>query len=348
MRDLIEDRKPFGEARDALRERIANRVRRKLELRGRFLSDTATRKIARGKQSRLFAEGIWPALKPKDLLTRLYTDPEYLAQCAQGVLTEEEQQALHSDSRPKWTRADHVLLDEIAAFLDEPPTFGHVVLDEAQDLSAMQLRAVARRCAGTATILGDLAQQTTPWGLPSLQDILKTLGHPGEIVTLNTSYRVPQQILDIANRLLGEIAPDLPTTTSARQATDAVDVIELANLKAVARTLAETVHKLPIDKGSVGVIAADPDVEPLRKALKAEGVDPVNGDEIDRERRLALIPVGTVKGMEFDCVVIVDPHRVIQMGETGLRLLYVALTRANSQLTIVHTEALPDALGLTA
>ncbi|PRY35637.1 HelD family protein [Umezawaea tangerina] len=352
--DLLRERRPFGPARDLLRERIAGRVRRKLEIRGRSLSDSATRKLGGAKQTRAVVEAIWPVLKPRDVLFRLYSDPEHLAACADGLLDAAEQRALTwskppaTAARAKWTAADHVLLDEVASLLDVGQRFGHVVLDEAQDLSAMQLRAVGRRCLGTATVLGDLAQQTTPWGRPSWEDVLALLELPGEVATLNTSYRVPQQILDIANRLLRVIAPDLPTTTSARSASDAVSLAPVPDggPTEVARLLADLVRTLPVDKGSVGVIVADADVEALRGALRAEGVEPVGADEVDRDHRLALVPVGVVKGLEFDNVVVVDPHRVIGMGGTGLRLLYVALTRAISRLTIVHTAPLPDVLGL--
>lgn len=357
--DLIADPTAFGTARELMRERVASRVRRKLELRGRSLSDTATRQLARAKQTRALVESIWPVLKPRDVLLRLYSDPSHLARCAKGVLDEEEQRALlwaelpSTAARARWTAADHVLLDELAGLLDAQPRFGHVVLDEAQDLSAMQLRAVGRRCAGTTTVLGDLAQRTTPWGLPSWHDVLTELAQPGEVITLNTSYRVPQQILDVANRLLAEIDPELPTTTSARSAADAVTLITAPSSDgggptAVARVISGMVRTLPVDKGSIGLIVADPDVERMRGALAAEGVEPVNADEVDRDRRLALVPAGAVKGMEFDNVVVVDPHRLIEMGETGTRLLYVALTRAISRLTIIHTAALPEVLGLAS
>ncbi|MCS7479510.1 HelD family protein [Umezawaea endophytica] len=350
-RDLLADRTAFGPARELMRDRVANRVRRKLELRGRAPSDTATRKLARSKQARGLVESIWPVLKPGDVLLRLYSDPEHLARCADGVLSPDEQRALVLAEPPararraRWTAADHVLLDELAWLLDEQTRTGHVVLDEAQDLSAMQLRAVGRRCAGTLTLLGDLAQQTTAWGLPTWDDVLAELGHAGDVVTLDTSYRVPQQVLDIANRVLAHVAPDLPPTTSARSAQDAVTVLR-ADTDGVARVIAELVEGLPVEKGGVGVITADADAEPLRAALTAEGVEPVLPHELDRRRRLALVPAGEAKGLEFDTVVLVDPHRLLDQGEVGPRLLYVALTRAISHLAIVHTADLPDLLGL--
>ena len=345
--DLVEQRRPFADARDMMRARLANRVRRILEQRGHALSDRETSSLARGKQIRALAAEIWPTGKPRDVLFRLFSDPGYLATCAEGILPDEEQRMLlwpkppATAARARWSVADHFLLDELAGHIQPGRRFGHVVVDEAQDLSAMQLRAVARRCAGSATLLGDLAQQTTPWSLSSWDEMLKVLDLPGGVVTLNVSYRVPQQILDVANRLLPVVGPGLPTTRSPRSAAGSV---ELRATDQVAAVVAEIAQATTVDDGSIGVIAADPDVTKLVAGLAERGIEPVAADQIDRVRRIAVVPVTQVKGLEFDHVVLVDPHRIVELAPVGHRLLYISLTRAISRLTIIHTAELPELL----
>jgi DNA helicase IV len=349
--DLIEQRKPFADARDMMRERLANRARRMLEQRGRAPSDRETDAVARGKQVRALVAEIWPTAKPRDVLYRLLSDADHLARCANGILTDDEQRTLlwptppATAARAKWSVADHFLLDELAGHIQQGRRFGHVVVDEAQDLSAMQLRAVARRCAGSVTLLGDLAQQTTPWSLSSWQEMLTILDLPGGVVTLNVSYRVPQQILDVANRLLPVVGPDLPTTRSPRSAAHSV---ETRLTDRIEPAVADVVHTTTPDDGSVGVIVADADVTKLVAGLTKRGIEPVDADRIDRVRRIAVVPVTQAKGLEFDHVVLVDPHRIVGLGPAGNRLLYISLTRAISRLTIIHTAALPEILGLSA
>src|SRR6185437_14202031 len=140
------------------------------------------------------------------------------------TLSEEELGLLHWSKPPRsartapWTAADLVLLDELMAAIEGVPTFDHIVVDEAQDLSAMQCRAIGRRCPlGSVTVLGDLAQATTPWAPGSWPETLRHLGHgDAEIRPLTAGYRVPQAILDLANRLLPHIATDVPPATSVR------------------------------------------------------------------------------------------------------------------------------------
>lgn len=345
--DLIAQRLPFAQARNLLREGVAARVRRTVEQRGKTLTDAETSKVGRSKPVREVIDGIWPPVKPRHVLHRLWAEPEFLARCGEGVLSETEQKALLWDvapatpARSRWSVFDHVLLDELAAHLEPPQTHGHVVLDEAQDLSAMQLRAVRRRCAATITLLGDLAQQTTAWGMPSWEDALAELGLPGNVVKLNTSYRVPAEILELANRLLDVIAPSLPRTISARTAVDAVTLAPTAD---VVGTTAAVVAAMPEEQGSVGVIVADADVDQLRRGLHRHGVETTAVDDIDRGHRVALVAVSQVKGLEFDNVVLVEPARILAVGALGVRHLYVALTRAISRITVVHAQDLPAAL----
>src|SRR5262249_15016712 len=144
---------------------------------------------------------------------RLLSDPEFLAQCAERVLDEEEQKAILWE-RParglasaRWSAADAVLVDEAYDLVQRTSSLGHVVLDEAQDLSPMQYRAVGRRCTtGSATILGDLAQGTTPWATGSWEEALAHLGKPdARIEELTRGFRVPREVIAYASQLLPSI-----------------------------------------------------------------------------------------------------------------------------------------------
>ncbi|MGI8696399.1 MAG: ATP-binding domain-containing protein, partial [Mycobacteriales bacterium] len=231
---------------------------------------------------------------------------------------------------------DLVLIDELVGLLDGVPTYGHVVIDEAQDLSPMQCRAIARRSvAGSVTVLGDLAQATTPWAPGDWALTLDHLGHPDATVQpLTAGYRVPGSVLDLANRLLPHIATGLQPATSVRPGVGAVTAHRRADL-------VPTVRSLLAGVGSIGVIGADREVGALLGELADLGAAELTGDA---DPRLAVVASRTAKGLEFDAVVVVEPAHLVGSEvdrRTGLRRLYVALTRAVSHLVLVHDSALP-------
>jgi DNA helicase IV len=290
---------------------------------------------------------------PAKLLFRLFSDPELLAEHADGILTPDEQAMLIWDKLPrsagaaKWSVADATLIDEIADLVDRTPSLGHVVLDEAQDLSAMQLRAVGRRCStGSMTVLGDIAQGTTPWATPSWDEALKHLGKSGaHTEELTAGFRVPGQVIEYAARLLPQIAPHLKPPTAVRRARGELTISRVQDSLAAALT---TVHEVSERPGSIGLIVPDALVTATRKALQSEGIlFSVLGDEDDVDAHLDVVPASLAKGLEFDHVVLVEPAGIVA-GEaderTGLRRLYVCLTRAVTSLAILHSEDLPDVL----
>ncbi len=155
----------YGAGRSMLPQRLAHAVLLRMEAAGDSPDDRVQDSVARSRPVKQYAEALWPVVDPAKLLFRLFTDPELLAEHAEGILTPDEQALLIWDKVPrsagaaKWSVADATLIDEIADLVDRTPSLGHVVLDEAQDLSAMQLRAVGRRCStGSMTVLGDIAQ----------------------------------------------------------------------------------------------------------------------------------------------------------------------------------------------
>jgi DNA helicase IV len=247
--------------------------------------------------------------------------------------------------------ADAVLLDELGDHLERTPSLGHVVLDEAQDLSPMQLRAVGRRCTtGAATVLGDIAQGTTPWATASWEESLAHLGKPGSHVeVLDRGFRVPSSVIEYAARLLPHMAAGLGAPVSVRENPGRL-AVEGTAPGAVLSRVVEVVATEITEPGSVGVIAPDAMVAEVSKALRDKGVEHgvLGSDHGDVEHQVDVVPASVAKGLEFDRVLVVEPAAIAAAEpdeRTGLRRLYVVLTRAVSALTVVHGEPLPVALG---
>ncbi|RGD63151.1 AAA family ATPase [Kitasatospora xanthocidica] len=365
----------YGAARDALPQRIAHAVLLKMEQGGEAPDDRVQDAVARNSAVKAVVKECWPAVDPAKLVLRLLSEPEFLAACAEGVLTPEEQRAVlwpkpgRSVKTARWTAADAVLVDEATDLVQRTPSLGHVVLDEAQDLSPMQYRAVGRRCTtGSATVLGDLAQGTTPWATASWPEALRHLGKPqAHIEELTKGFRVPEEVIAYASRLLPAIAPGLAPASSVREAPGSLTIRRIADGAAEGDTDADTdtdggttgdaagteavlaaCREALEHEGSTGLIAADARVPRLAEALTAAGLPYLSpGDETSAEARLTLVPASLAKGLEYDYVVLDEPAAVVA-GEpderTGLRRLYVALTRAVSGLTVLHREPLPEQL----
>ncbi|HEX5594597.1 MAG TPA: AAA family ATPase, partial [Micromonosporaceae bacterium] len=311
-------------------------------------SDAWLRRMARTKPVTEFLNRVWPALTPQELVFHLLSDPERLAAAADGLLTAEEQRTLlwgrppRSVKSAKWTTADLVLIDEAAGLIERIPSFGHIVVDEAQDLSPMQCRAIARRSEhGSITLLGDLAQGTAPWAATDWSAALRHLGKPdAAVVPLTVGFRVPAAVVSFANRLLPQLAVDVPAARSLRR--DGMLDVQAAS-DVVGATVAAVRAALAHD-GSIGVIADDAVVERLRTALTVAGVETADVDNLDTSTRVSLVPARLVKGLEYDHVIVVEPAQIVAAEPRGLHRLYVVLTRAVSRLTVLHAEPLPAPL----
>jgi DNA helicase IV len=332
----------WDSARERLRVLLAQDVRRRREDAGGAPSDTETRKVARSAEVKAFVDEVWPVLDPRDILVRLYTNPAFAQRCGGTLLTEDELGSLawlnvpRSSRNAKFSSADQVLIDELQCLITGNDQFVHVVVDEAQDLSAMQCRAVARRCPiGSVTVLGDQAQATAPWATGSWLATLTHLARPdAPINPLTIGYRVPGEVLAIANRLLPFIAPEVPAASSVRTGADALTYTD-DPVAAVQRFLAT--------EGSIAVIAPDSSVPSVRALLTAAKLAPGSLED-DVLARITVVPASAAKGLEYDSVVLIEPAAIVAAEPThlaGLRRLYVAWTRAVSRLAVVHTEPLP-------
>lgn len=349
----------YGAARDALPQRIAHAVLVRMEQAGEAPDDRVQDAVARNAAVKAAVKAVWPAVEPAKLVLRLLSDAEFLAEHADGVLTEDEQKLLlwqkpfRSVRSAKWSAADLVLIDEAADLVERTHSLGHVVLDEAQDLSPMQYRAVGRRCTtGSATILGDLAQGTTPWATRSWDEALAHLGKPEAVLEeLTAGFRVPREVIAYASRLLPAISPGLAAVSSVREAPGSLAVTASTSDALTADVLAACRASLA-HEGSIGLIAADARIPVLAEALAEAGLAYLSpGEETTAESRLTLVPASLAKGLEYDYVVLDEPAAIVD-GEpderTGLRRLYVCLTRAVSGLTALHAAPLPVALAAAA
>lgn len=352
VRELLQRDIRYGAAREALPQRIAHAVLVQMERSGEAPDDRVQDAVARNSAVKAAVKTVWPQVDPAKLVLRLLTDADFLAEHAAGILDEDEQKTIlwarpvRSVKSAKWSPADAVLVDEAADLIQRTHSLGHVVLDEAQDLSPMQYRAVGRRCTtGSATVLGDLAQGTTPWATRSWEEALAHLGKPaGVIEELTAGFRVPTDVIAYASRLLPHIAPGLTPVASVRENPGFFEIRDAGGTSDVVAACEELLR----NEGSTGLIAADARVPALAEALTAAGITCLApGEETTRETRLTLVPASLAKGLEYDYVVLDEPQAVVD-GEpderTGLRRLYVALTRAVSGLIVAHSAPLPPQL----
>ncbi len=341
VRELLARDIRYGAAREALPQRIAHAVLVQMERAGEAPDDRVQNAVARNAAVKAAVKAVWPAVDPAKLVLRLLSDAGFLAEHAGGILSEDEQKTIlwarpaRSVKSARWSPADAVLIDEAADLIERTPSLGHVVLDEAQDLSPMQYRAVGRRCTtGSATVLGDLAQGTTPWATRSWEEALGHLGKDSAVIEeLTAGFRVPTDVIAYASRLLPHIAPGLTPVASIRENPGFFEV-RRTGAGAEAAEVVAACRELLRNEGSVGLIAADARVPVLADALTAAGLDHLGpGEETTRATRLTLVPASLAKGLEYDYVVLDEPRAIVD-GEpderTGLRRLYVCLTRAVS------------------
>ena len=278
----------------------------------------------------------WPAVKPEKLVRSLFTTPAFLAAAAEGTLDEDEQRLLRRRGAG-WSDADVPLLDEAHALVGSPArTYDHVIVDEAQDLTPMQLRMISRRARGGAlTILGDVAQGTGAVTYESWDEVLPHLRHGDEadVEELRHAYRVPREIMELALPLLDTIAPGIERPLAYRIG-GADPVLRHVPEDALLREAYGEAAQLAREDGLVALIVPEELVEP---ALSHESAF----DSIP------LLTPRSAKGLEFDHVIVVEPA-LIAAREQGLRELYVALTRPTTTLVVVYARPLPAELSLSA
>ncbi|WP_254643561.1 AAA family ATPase [Streptomyces sp. BV286] len=351
--DVRAEEPPYAVGRERVRTRVVRHLQAQAELRSGPPANAWLQKVSRARPVSAYVDAVWPRVRPEEVVAELLTDPDALAAAADGVLDADEQKAVlwarppRSWKSARWSTADLVLLDEVAGLAEHPVGYGHLVIDEAQDLSPMECRAIGRRATfGSVTVLGDLAQGTTPWAAREWGELLAHLGKPeAAVVPLTIGFRVPEAVVGLANRVLALLDVGVPPGRSLRRDGE----LRILPTDDVLRETVDAVRRALTHEGSVGVIAADPDVERVREALDAAGIEVADVDQL--RARTTVLAAGAAKGLEYDHVVAVEPATIADgpVGERGrgsgrgrgLNQLYVVLTRAVSRLDVVHARPLP-------
>ena len=343
--EALEAGAPLGLARERFRMAV---LRRFYERYGELLGpralrsfDELERALRRGGFLTRWLDRVLPLPQPEKLVSRLLTSPAALEAASECVLEDDERKLLLRD-RPRrmsdlrWSDQDVPLLDEARTLLGGAPrSYGHVIVDEAQDLSPMQLLAISRRAVdGSLTILGDVAQATGPVVYRRWQELQPYLPDEAEmeIEELRHAYRVPAEIMDFALPLLDRIAPEVEPPLAYRRGGDPPRLVQVGEEELLAAALREASTLAELD-GLLAVI--------VPRSLAGTLPQGELFDEIS-------VPVLTprqAKGLEFDHVVVVEPAAVADDGDRGLRELYVALTRPTKTLVVVHARPLPEPLG---
>ncbi|QID39125.1 ATP-binding domain-containing protein [Streptomyces albus] len=343
---------PYEVGRERVRARTVGLIRDRAERRAGPPGEAWLRRMGRKREVTAFLDAVWPRVRTEEVVAGLLGDAATMAAAADGLLDEAEQRDLLWPARrprtprtARWSAADLLLLDEVAGLLAHPEdSYAHLVVDEAQDLSPMECRVLARRSRfGSLTVLGDLAQGTTPWAARDWAEQLAHLGAPGApVVPLTTGYRVPAVLVETANRLLDSLPVRVPAARSLRPGGELTRVPVAPG--GTARAVAERVRAALEREGSVGVIAHGPRAAELAGALAQAGIPAGGPGDVREAARVTVVGAELAKGLEFDHVVLVEPAEVAGSGRHGLQRLYVALTRAVSRLEILHERELPEAV----
>jgi len=333
-----------------------------------------SRKVRRVPELAEALDRMWPRLSPHELLHDLFGAAPLVAAAGRGVLSPEEQALL---LRPRsssfddvaWTPADAALVDEARALLgprngngeDGIRKYGHIVVDEVQDLSPMQLRMLTRRSlSGSMTVVGDIAQATAPWAPASWEDITEHLPRrrPVRTVELTVSYRTPAEVLAVASRVLAVAAPDLAPPRPVRRTGEEPRMIAVRDadggragvtIEDLNRRVAEVAGEevAAVRGGRVAILAPAALLPGVSDALAAAGLPVVDARDMRKgglSEPLVLLAADAANGLEFDSVVVVEPGVIAGETSRGLRTLYVALTRPTQRLSVVHLSPPPAAL----
>lgn len=345
---------PHNEARGVLRQILGNALHEVYTAEQRrhgrppVANDSTIRRLSAFSNA---MDRLWPTFSPEEFLRMLYATRSWLVDAATDILSPDERAAIARESAGPvadvaWTEADLYCLDELSAMLDgQPVAYGHVVVDEAQDLSPMQARALARRCpSGSMTLLGDLAQARTTWAVDDWSQICRHLSTTeAHVETLTIGYRVPSSALDLAARQLPLISPTLQAPQSIRAGRLLPQVIR-GEAGGLVPAIGSAVRHVRALKMSVGVVVPDDSYDHLLAGLRAEDRAVGDGRDGDFAGATTLVPARLAKGLEFDAVVVVEPAAVVGASDDNRRILYAAMTRCTQALYIVHTLPLP--LGL--
>ena len=354
------------------RRHVENEIFRQLAASHRSEPDpeSVRSRLREDEAIRAALERMWPQLTPTELLRDLFGSQALLRSAARDRLSEDELAVLgrqrgQAPGTYAWSDSDVPLLDEAYARLgprqgrryDDPEvrTYGHIIVDEAQDQSPMALRMIARRTlSGSMTVVGDIAQATSAGGAHSWDDVLAWLpetSEPPRRRELTIGYRIPAPNMGLAARVLAQAEPSLDPPRSVRTGGTPPRIVGSSPDELAARVVAVSLEeRAATGGGSVAVILPRSLIDEVEAGFVAAGVEHGRATIASRNASgglradITLIPVALAKGLELDVGVVVEPGRIVSEEPRGLRALYVALTRATKRLALVHAQPLPDVL----
>ena len=326
-----------------------------------------------------FMSAWWPVLDAPQVLRRL-RDPALVRQVGRGQLSDHEADTLaDSYALADFSVADVALLDELVALLGAPPrhqepdlfldagamaeivtiadrlsfardteddlqsTYAHVLVDEAQDVTPMQWRMLRRRGPQASwTIVGDLAQSSWPDPAETGRSLDGMIGHaPRRQFRLSTNYRSPAEVFDLAARIVTRNFPSADLPRAVRRTGVEPRLLEVPRSALASRAVAVATALLDEVEGTVGLVAPEAWRAALRETADKAGV----------ADRLVLTDPLTVKGLEYDGVVVVDPDQIVAESAGRERALYVCLTRPTQVLVALDPDGpgawrpLPESAG---
>jgi DNA helicase IV len=344
---------PYKAGRLALRSRLVSEARRAFRSSARLGADETwfEGELISTEEFSSLLDTLWPSVSPTAFVRDLLSSRAQLDRFSGGLLTPEERGLLlrardTTVASTAWSTDDLALLDEAVYLIGgRTRTYGHIVVDEAQDLTPMQFRMIARRApSGSITVMGDLAQATGPWTYSDWAEVRAHLPESAPLHhdELTLGYRAPGRVLDYASRLLAVAAPGVGPTSSIR--TGRTDpAVQAVPAEELAPTALSEARLLTQEHALVAVIAPTELVPALARLARGDA----NVGLLERDamtRPITIVPAPAAKGLEFDAVVVVEPAAIAGTDSRGLRLLYVAMTRPIQHLSVVHAEPLPAVL----
>lgn len=228
-------------------------------------------------------------------------------------------------------------------------TYGHIIVDEVQDLTPMQLQMLSRRSLnGSMTVVGDIAQATGAWSHASWRDILLHLPNKRSTreAQLTIGYRIPASMMELAARVLAVALPEVAPPRSIREQDGRPRAVSAASPDQlgvqVARVTQDELRE--VGAGNVAVICPESLVAMVTTALGAAAIPHGAATRDGLDQQVTVVPVALAKGLELDASVVVEPAAIVDEEPQGLRALYVAVTRATKRLALVHARPLPEYL----
>jgi len=348
INELRTEKHNYMSGRSAFRIWLLNEITDILQG-GKGIRKLVSRNSAYIKESDVdsLTEKIWPSISAVNLIRDLYSSQSRLLSAAKDsdflvneLVMLEKKSANQNDG---WSSSDIALIDYVDTLLNgQKEIYDYIIVDEAQDLTPMQIESIKKRSSnGDILLMGDLAQATGVLLYSSWQQLADLLGTTiSRLDELEFGYRVPKQIFEYATKVLSYIDPKLKPPRLVREVSESPVVnINLENLNMY--TLVTDINQEKFGEGIVGLIVSDDILVDFCEGLKEFRVSFTELNSAGLVKGINVVPVSRQKGLEFDTVVIYEPKAILDIPLTGLRHLYVAVTRSLNSLHFYCADDLP-------